>query len=267
MFENKVFGKRIPVEPEKPIINADFGSEVKDAKPNEKLFSTTSKYLFREINLFVPETIGLAFCFLIVFGLAMFGLLFSQPMFLFYGCFVPLLGWGLLWLARFLLFMPNKHRHVVHRILGTGAIRSSVDDIRKGEVPFDKNPLSEKVKILNPKKHIDFNTGKPVLFFVEGAGENVSLSEAIKGATSQQAKELNSVIDSVWGLAEAYTRYNLKKAEQNKELLLFIMIAISILVSLVIAYFTMNGNSMLEQILKFVTPAAKAVVATTTGGA
>ena len=131
---NKVFGRRVPKEPEVPKNVVEFEPEG-GVKENKLGFSTSSKYLFREIELFIPETIGLLLSLLASVFLVVFGSLLAMPELLMIAAAPPLVVMILLWMARFLLFMPNKNRFVTVRVLGTNQLRFSVDDII-AEVPF-----------------------------------------------------------------------------------------------------------------------------------
>jgi hypothetical protein len=148
--------------------------------------------------------------------------------------------------------MPTKNRFLTARVLGTNQIRFSIDDVQKGVIPFDKSAMSEKVKILNPKKHTDFKSGKPVIIMREGEGDNVSIAPTQN--TSEQGKELRNVIDSVWGTAEAYTRYNLKAEEKKLEGMLILICIAAVFFALVAAYFGFSNNGLITELTKAIAP-------------
>ena len=253
MFEEKKsFGRRIPEELQ---VKPEFEQPL-DGK-QVKLVSTTSKYLFREINLFIPETIGLGIAAMMcIFGIA-FGILLKSDILLIVGAIIPLAVFGLFYMLRLILFMPNKNRFTTLRLLGSNAIRFSVDTVKNREIVFDKNHQNEKIRLINLTKHTDYASGKPVLALREGAGENIDLNEGAK--VSMQATDFSNILSSTWGTAEDYIRYNiLKKEDKKSTLLIIILLAVGVAVCVVIWMMMQNGAS-LDSLVKSMSVPAKQI--------
>lgn len=266
MFENRVFGRRIPQENKQPQELADFEPEKSEKElKKEKMYSTSSKFIFREINLFVPETIGLGVAAMgCIFCLAIGYLLDMQILLLAAGA-LPLAVMVIFYLVRLKLFMPGKHRHLTIRGIGSNAIRISVDDYKTREVPFDKKPLAEKIKITNLMKNIDFLTGKPIIALKEGTGENITLFK--DEPISQEAADFNNLALSIANTQHAWDVYNLeKKGLSNKDILLFLMIAGSIAASLITLYMINQNTGAMQELGKVLSSQMTSIMQAIGGG-
>ena len=212
-----------------------------------KSYSTTSKFLFREINLFIPEVIGIAVGALGAMLLGFFGLITNSLILVLCAGAIPLIILIAFFFVRMVIFMPNKHRHLTQRILPSGQIRFSVDEVKTNEIPFDRSPMSPKIRITNPKKNTDFNTGRPVITLKAGNGENMDLARSEN--TSQQAVDFDNLCITSIGVQKAWDEYNIAAPKKNMEIVLFIMCAIAIVAALGAAYMGYQNQDMLTQLL------------------
>jgi len=243
MFDTaKVFGRKLPeANREEP----SFNEEAKEKKG--KIYSTGSQYLFREISLFIPETIGLAVGVLGAMMLGFIGMVLNNSLLMMGAIAIPVVVMVVFYMVRMMLFMPNKNRHLTQRILPSGAIRYSVDDATKGEIPFDRSPMSPKIRITNPRRNINFATGQPVITLKCGHGENVDLSKSEN--TSQQAQDFDNLVITAIGVQKAWDEYNIAAPKKNMEMIIFIMCAITIIAGFAAAYMAYQNTDLLNQLV------------------
>jgi len=212
----------------------DSFDEQTNNKNKKTLYSTSSKWIFREINLFIPEAIAIVITGMAMVFLLVLGIITNTQMLLVIAPFPPLIVLVMFFVYRKVVFMPGKHRHLTQRILPSGALRFSVDDAKKGEIPFDNNPMAPKIRITNPKKNTDFNTGQPVITLKAGVGENIDLARSEN--TSQQAIDFDNLAITIAGTQKAWDEYNIAAPKKNMEIILFLMCAGAIVAAGLAAY-------------------------------
>ena len=238
------FGRKGFAEPT-PEVTGDF--ETKNRKPDKKvMYSTGSKYIFREINLFIPEAIAIVIGGMATVFLLVLGILFNTQMLLILAPFPPLVILILFFIYRKAVFIPGKNRHFTKRILPSGQIRYSIDDIGKGEIPFDNSPLSPKIRITNPKKNVNFTTGLPDITLKAGESENSDLR--VSQNTSQQSLDFDNYVISAIGVQKAWDEYNIAAPKKNMEIIIFIMCAITICAAGAAAYLAYQNGQLLADI-------------------
>jgi len=199
--------------------------------------SVSSETIWREINLFIPETIALA-CVGMFIGIMIFVLRFISQnslelikseltvsgyesvaglimnlntMFLIVGI-IPFLVFAAFWLVRFLNFMPRKGKYLTARVMKTGAIRLSIDKIIKDKILFKKEMLGQEVIIDNPKKHFVDNTGKPFIVLFEGNDNNTDLN-VLAGKISGKANYVNTINANAIALGRRIEKYFQEESE------------------------------------------------------
>lgn len=196
--------------------------------------SIESETIWREVNLFIPETIAIVIAMMaVVFGVLLNG--FNTIFLATAG--IPLLILIGFYMYRLMVFTPTGTRHMVMRIMSTGAIRLSVERIKDMEIQFSKGPLGDKIKVVNPKKHWLQNIGKPLIVLFEGDDSNADLN-VYAGNVSQKATDTNTVNDTQFELGRRFER---KMAEIKGQFLtptnimliiMLIMIALGLFFSL-----------------------------------
>lgn len=234
MYENglkeKVFGRKTPSY----VDSAESSGKVDDAIEHQasqlshtslsfgdlvyaffhkKKLSLTGDWIYRDIKLFIPETIMygvVAFLGVMIFAMvelfnyfwladlqskasesafievsAHIGFL-SQMHMVAFGLFVLVVG--LIFLFKTFVLMPNKNRVPVLRAFRGGILRPSVDTFKDNCMKFWGKPVGDKVNVDDPRLHVDWNTGLPYLVLIEGKGNNKSIIQ----------NELNDLTSVQW---------------------------------------------------------------------
>lgn len=223
----------------KPIKRKGWFNKNKQEK-QEQLTSTTSETIWREVNLFWPETIAitgtLIASLILIFVLRFIsanslemiketlseqaynevaGLLMNMnSLFLLVGA-VPLLVLIGFYVYRLVVFTPRGNKHMVARFERTGAVRISVDKIKDDKLKFFKGIMGEEMKITNPRKHWLSNLGKPFIVLFEGDDSNADLN-LMAGKVSDKSKDTNSINDSMFNFG---IRWERKMREKTNGLL------------------------------------------------
>ena len=223
--------------------------------------STTSETLWREVNLFWPETIALvaavvagAILMFVVRFISATGLELIKGMLtdqaynevagllmmvntLFLGVaaipFLVLIGF---YAYRLFVFTPRGSKYMVARVERTGAIRLSVDKIKNNALKFSRGIMGEEMKVVNPKKHWLSNLGKPFIFLFEGDDSNADLN-LMAGNVSDKATYTNTVNDSMFDLGVRWERKMREKAGQfltPTNILLIIILGVVALVAFLV---------------------------------
>jgi len=220
---------------EKPTKKRGLFAKKREEK-EDVITSTTSETIWREVNLFWPETIaiviaivaGAILMFLVRFmsatGLELIKEMLTEQAYvevagminnintMFLGVaaipFLVLLGF---YAYRLMVFTPRGNKHMVARIFSTGGIRLSVDKIKDGSIKFMGGAMGEAMKIRNPKKHWLTNIGKPFIVLFEGDDSNADLN-TISGDVSEKSKDTNSVNDSMFDFGVRWERKMKEKA-------------------------------------------------------
>jgi len=210
----------------------------KELGEDEVLTSTTSETLWREVNLFWPETIsivgaiiaGAILLFVVRFmsatGLELIKEMLTEQAYvevaglinnvntLFLGVavipFLVIIGF---YVYRLMVFTPRGNRHMTARVFSTGGVRLSVDKIKNNSIKFSSGVMGEAMKIVNPKKHWLTNIGKPFIVLFEGDDSNADLN-MIAGDVSDKSKDTNSVNDSMFDFGVRWERKMKEKAGQ-----------------------------------------------------
>jgi len=233
--------------------------------------STTSETIWREVNLFIPETIALAGAFIFVvimlFVLRIMSmnslelirsklseeaynevagvLMNMNTLFVVVGV-IPLLVFGAFWVLRFINFTPRKGKYLTARVMDTGAIRLSVDRIKDGAIKFSQGMMGDTMKINNPKKHLLENTGKPFLFLFEHDDCNADLN-IMAGNISGKAKFVNTINENSLALGRRIERYMQEKSDNLfSNPMFWIMLAIAGLVVLSLFFSLKNPETTAE---------------------
>ncbi len=121
------------------------------------------------------------------------------------GVLVPVIILMGFFLYRFFVFQPKKNRFLTLRFRKTGGVRLSIDTL-KPEMPFDaRDPMTDKLKVNNPKKHFDESSGKPLLFLFEGDDSNADLCQYAKGV-DEKGRDTNTINDMAFALGRRYER-------------------------------------------------------------
>jgi len=194
--------------------------------------SVSSDTLWREINLFWPETIaivaaavaGLILMFVVRFmsatGLELIKHLLTDQAYLevaglisnmntlFLGValipFLVLIGF---YMYRLFVFTPRGGKYLVARVKRTGAIKLSVDKIRNMKLKFERGMMADEMTISNPRKHWVESTGKPILYLFEGDDSNADLN-VMAGNVSSKAKDTNTINDMAFQDGRRFERMN-----------------------------------------------------------
>lgn len=234
MYENglkeKVFGRKVPSY----IDSAESSGKVDDAIEHQasqlshtslsfgdlvyafvkkKKLSLTGDWIYRDIQLFIPEAIMygvVAFLGILIFAIMeLFNFFWlsdfqsraseaaylevSQQMAMStqmhavaFGLFVLVVG--LIFLFKTFFLMPNKNRVPVIRAFRSGILRPSVDTFKDNCMKFWGKPVGDKVNVDDPRLHVDWNTGLPYLVLIEGKGNNKSIVQG----------ELNDLTSVQW---------------------------------------------------------------------
>lgn len=203
--------------------------------------SVESQELWREINLFWPETIAITATIVATIAIAWFSRFISinsietiRPMLTekAYGEVgiiisnmntltmaigaVPLLVLLGFFLYRLFVFQPFGDKFLVARFKTTGGVRLSVDLLKNMKLKFRPNdPLTEEVTIKNPKKHWLDPNGKPFIVLIEGDDSNADVT-ALAGEVSQKSKDTNTINDMQFDFG---IRWERKMREKANELL------------------------------------------------
>jgi len=199
--------------------------------------SVTSETIFREVNLFWPETIaivgaivaGAILMFVVRFmsasGLELIREMLTEQAYtevagliqnintLFLGvAAIPFLVIIAFYAYRLFVFTPIKGKFLVARIKRTGAISISVDKIKDMKLKFERGLMGDEMKVVNPRKHWVENTGKPLIVLFEGDDSNADLN-LMAGDVSQKAKDTNTINDSMFDLGVRWERKMQEKAK------------------------------------------------------
>jgi len=199
--------------------------------------SNGSDTIFREVNLFWPETIaivgafiaGLILMFVVRFmsaqGLELMRDMLTDQAYvevagmlnnintLFLGvAAIPFLVLIAFYAYRLFVFTPRGNKHLTARIKRTGAIRFSVDKIKNGKLKFEHGIMGDDMTVTNPRKHWVEQTGKPCIVLFEGDDSNADLN-LMAGDVSQKAKDTNTINDMMFDLGVRWERKMREKAQ------------------------------------------------------
>jgi hypothetical protein len=209
----------------------------KQKQAKEKPTSIESQELWREINLFWPETIAITATIVATIAIAWFSRFLSinsletiRPMlteqaYIEIGIMVanmntlviaigavPLLVLLGFFLYRLFVFQPFGDKFLVARFKTTGGVRLSVDLLKNMKLKFRPNdPLTEEITIKNPKKHWLDPNGKPFIVLVEGDDSNADIT-ALAGEVSQKSKDTNTINDMMFDFGVRWERKMREKA-------------------------------------------------------
>lgn len=207
--------------------NSEYNNRnVKDNTP----IITESETIWREINLFIPETIGVALAafggIILLFVIRLLtssgleairdllteqayvevaGLISNMNSLMIGLIAIPLVVLIGFYAYRFMVFTPRKDRYLVARVKRTGAIKLSVDKIKEHELEFERG-ISNKMTVNNPRKHWIENLGKPFIFLFEGDDCNADLN-AMAGDISSKSKEINTVNENAISYGRRIEKY------------------------------------------------------------
>ena len=205
----------------------------KEQKPDVPT-SVTSDTLWREINLFWPETIaivgaaiaGIILMFVVRYmsatGLELIREMLTDQAYLevaglisnintlFLGVaavpFLVLIGF---YAYRLFVFTPRGGKYLVARVKRTGAIKLSIEKIKDMKIKFERGLLADEMTISNPRKHWIETTGKPMLYLFEGDDCNADLN-VMAGNVSSKAKDVNTVNDMAFQDGRRFERMNME---------------------------------------------------------
>ena len=213
----------------------------KQKQAKELPTSIESQELWREINLFWPETIAITATVVATIAIGWFSRFLSinsletiKPMLseqayteigimianmntlvIAIGA-VPLLVLIGFFLYRLFVFQPFGDKFLVARFKTTGGVRLSVDLLKNMKLKFRPNdPLTEEVTIKNPKKHWLDPNGKPFIVLIEGDDSNADITK-LAGEVSQKSKDTNTINDMMFDFG---VRWERKMREKANELL------------------------------------------------
>jgi len=199
--------------------------------------SVESQELWREINLFWPETIAITATVVATIAIAWFSRFISinsletikpaltdqayaevgimltniNTLTMAIGA-VPLLVLLGFFLYRLFVFQPFGDKFLVARFKTTGGVRLSVDLLKNMKLKFRPNdPLTEEVTIKNPKKHWLDPNGKPFIVLVEGDDSNADIT-SLAGDISQKSKDTNTINDMEFDFGVRWERKMREKA-------------------------------------------------------
>lgn len=211
----------------------------KKKQAKEMPTSVESQELWREINLFWPETIAITATIVATIAIAWFSRFISinsietiRPMLseqaygevgiiianmntltMAIGA-VPLLVLLGFFLYRLFVFQPFGDKFLVARFKTTGGVRLSVDLLKNMKLKFRPNdPLTEEVTIKNPKKHWLDPNGKPFIVLIEGDDSNADIT-ALAGEVSQKSKDTNTINDMQFDFGIRWERKMREKANE-----------------------------------------------------
>lgn len=249
------FGRRIPEaskieEVEQPLIVTP-GKVVQQKTKKETAWDkpVVSKELFTEINLFVPQIIGLVFS--IIIGLAtilitrvmsmnlvenlkpqvseeVYNILSSNfnsfNTFVLVGVAVPIVIYAGFLLVKFLFMMPRKDRNIVVRIFNARAILFSIENI-KPIMLFNPKEKKTEVVVDNPSKHYDYLNGRPVVFLGQEDRNNVSvIREDVD--PSGQGRDIDSMVGNALHTGYEIAREQLAQREDKTKIVIILLIVI-----------------------------------------
>jgi len=220
---------------EKPVKKKGLFAKKRTEK-DDVLTSTTSDTIWREVNLFWPETIaivgaviaGAILMFVVRFmsatGLEMMKEMLTEQAYnevagmlmnintIFLGvAAIPFLVMIGFYSYRLFVFTPRGNKHMVARIYSTGGVRISVDKIKNNSIKFASGVMGEAMKVVNPKKHWLTNIGKPFIVLFEGDDSNADLNQ-LAGDVSDKSRDTNSVNDSMFDFGVRWERKMKEKA-------------------------------------------------------
>lgn len=252
----------------------------------EKIISTSGDFIFRDIQLFVPEAalIVITFC-ASIFGFVLVWFMnsinvealrsqVSQQGFnslntlimnsqIYYGVLllIPLFILTSVFTYKYLFLMPNKDKRIVIRAWKNNMIRFSVEKPKENYIRLDPRDESTTVWVGNERKATDLVTGKPVLLIEEGETENSYINKSTTDPEKQ--KDINNVRLSIWSAATRYQRYIDRQGNgflSNPTNILIIIVLV--LVVIIAGYMIfMQPNQIIGQIQSLTAPAG-AVVST-----
>ena len=243
------FGRRIPQQEEVVEEPKVVEQPKKEKKEPSWTKPVVSKELFTEINLFVPQIIGLVFSVLI--GLAT--ILMTRVMsiglvenlkpqiseeiylqlstnfnawnnFVLIGVAVPILIYAGFLLVKFLFMLPRKDRNIVVRIFNARAILFSIENI-KPIMLFNPKEKKTEVVVDNPSKHYDYLNGRPVVFMGQEDRNNISvIREDVD--PSGKGRDIDSMVGNALHTGYEIAREQLAQREDKTKIMLILMIVI-----------------------------------------
>jgi len=248
-----------------------FVEKIKETQ--EKPSSIESEHLWREINLFIPETIGITIGVMAgIFGAILIrvmsmswlegikdkltesayvevaNLIGNINSAILIVVAIPILVLLGFYLYRFLFFMPRKNRYLTARVDRTGAIKLSVDTLKDNEMPYSNSGMTEKMKVNNPRKHWLANTGKPFIILFEGDDANADLN-VMAGNVSEKSKELNTVNENAIAYGRRIEKYI---TEQKNDLLhnpLFYMMILMMVGIAIIGFLVLKQPEVIQGVM------------------
>lgn len=253
------FGRRIPVteevKVEEPkIVEQETKEDVKKEPAWNK--AVISKELFTEINLFIPQILGLILSVLIGLATVLVTRVMSIGLvenlkdqvseeiylslsnnfnawnnFVLIGVAVPILIYAGFLLVKFLFLMPRKDRNIVVRIFNARAILFSIENV-KAKMLFNPKDKKTEVMIDNPSKHYDYMNGRPIVFLGQEDRTNVSvIREDVD--PSGKGRDIDSMVGNALHTGYEIAREQLAQREDKTKIMLILLIVILAAIALV----------------------------------
>ena len=238
-----------------------------------KIESTESETIWREVNLFWPETIaivgsavaGIILIFVIRYmsltSLEMIKDMLTDQAYLevaglinnmntiFVGvAAIPFLVMIGFYAYRFFVFTPRKNKYLVARVKRTGAVRLSIDKIVANELPFDNSGIANKMTINNPRKHWLENLGKPFVVLFEGDDCNADLN-AMAGNVSSKAKEINTINENAIAFGRRIEKYIQEEKDNLFKNPMFYMMLAMLAILIIVGFLVLKQPEQIQSIL------------------
>jgi len=255
-----VYGRRVPGQ-EQVVVETpkEIPQEVVVDAPKKKSFfdkPVISKELYAEINLFIPQMIGLVASVMVGLFVITLSRLQSTNIYasvkdkvgeeaagaiasqlngfnslVLVGVLLPIIIYAGFVLVKFLFFMPRKNRNIVHRIFKGRAILTSVEKVDP-KMLFDKGNKKTEVMVTNPGKHYDYLTNRPILYLREEERTNVSVMLDDLDL-SGKGRDTDSMVANAFHTGYEIARDKLQKEEKYIKILMVLMIVVLAAVGLV----------------------------------
>lgn len=215
----------------------------------------TSRELFTEINLFVPQVIGAVISILfaviaiviirvmsigwaegikntvseevynsLAANLNTFNTLFMVSI------LIPVLIYVGFLLVKWLFMMPRKDRFLHIRLFKSNAMLFTIEPLKQ-KLLFNPKDKKTEVMLADPNKHYDYLNGRSVVCFREEDRTNISFQKDLD--TSGKGRDTDSLVSNALHTGYEIAREQLTQREDKTKLILILLIVVLAAVALV----------------------------------
>lgn len=173
----------------------------------------------------------------------------TSMMYSFIGVVIPVVGFMLIFMFKYMMFYPTGHKKFVLRAWRDGGTRLSVDNVKGNTIKFDPSQTdADEVYVGNQRKNYDLVTGKGILLLEEGEFENTKLCRS--NNSPEKIKDVNTIKSGVFALGRRVERHNLLHGGgffSNPTNILLILVLVVVVIVVVLLMVKSGGSGGLME--------------------